>query len=145
MARLEYFVVAQGAAVDSSSNSLSLWNILDAVTPKQFPAAICTASAVTSLILAKDEAGKDMQLLLRVTRPLMPKPDEFTLNFTAESQFNRLIQRLTLVPLEAPGEILFEAILNGHHLASHTIFVGAADANAPESDAIIEMALPGSG
>src|SRR5215471_15163531 len=68
MARLVYFLVADHARVDPTTNGLDIINVLEERAFPAFPAA----TDVTAVCMLEAEAGdvdKDLQVTLRITLP----------------------------------------------------------------------------
>ena len=122
MARLEFFVVSEGISVDQFTNRLSLFNILEEVASPNFPFVLPSAVAVSLWMMEAGDDERDLQCMLRVTMPNVAKI-EFTTNFKTSGRRHRVIQTIQGVPLNEPGVLRFEVLLNGEHAASHEVDV----------------------
>jgi hypothetical protein len=65
---------------------------------------------------------RDFQMTLRI-HASGQEPKDFPLNFTMERPRHRLALRLQGLPKLEPGELRFELLLNGQHVAWHTVNV----------------------
>jgi len=122
MARLEFFVVSEGVTVDKFTNQLSLFNILEGVASNNFPFVLPYFVAVSMWMMEDGDGERDFQVMLRVTMPNLA-PQEFTTNFKFISRRHRVLQRIQGLPLNEPGVLRFEVLLNGQHAASHEVDV----------------------
>jgi hypothetical protein len=122
MARLEFFVISEGVSVDKFTNRLSLFNILEEVANKVFPFQLPHFLAVSMWVMEAGDGERDFQCMLRITMPNMP-PKEFTTNFRFISRRHRVIQGIQGLPLNEPGMVQFEVLLNGEHAATHEVDV----------------------
>lgn len=120
MARLEYFVVAQGVSIDQSTNQVSVFNILEDISSEDYPVVLdhCVALALWN---AEDgDDGRDFQTVVRVTLPDGNTHDA-PANFTMRTPRHRSTLRIQGLPIPSPGEVRFDVELNGQHVASHTL------------------------
>ena len=79
--------------------------------------------AVTMLRATEDgDYRDDWQASLKVTLPETPAK-EFRTNFSfvRGSSRHRLFQRFEYIPFEKPGDVQFELLINGQHLAEHHV------------------------
>lgn len=120
MARLEFFVVSEGLSVDKFTNQLSLFNILEEVASDNFPSVLPYFVAVSMWMMEAGDGERDFQCMLRVTMPNLA-PTEFTTNFKFISRRHRVLQRIQGLPLNEPGVLRFEVLLNGEHAATHEV------------------------
>jgi hypothetical protein len=127
MARLEYFIVCATTSIDVQTNSISLFNVLDDVFLDDNAGLLPSLEAVCLWHLDPEDEGVDYQAKLRITLPDGTGSD-FRMNLARAPRRNRLraIQGIRMIPLEGPGEIRLEILLNDQHEASHTISVHAA-------------------
>ena len=127
MPRLEYFLVSELISVDRDQNAVSVFNILEeAAIPKTGPRVIPSLVALSSWIFEPDDVGRDFQVTLKVVVPAAAGPDktkEFPINFTASRTRQRIYHRISGLPLETVGDVVFELLLNGKHEATHTLTV----------------------
>jgi hypothetical protein len=126
MARLEFFVVSQGVSVDKFTNQLSLFNVLEQVVTPDFPFPLPFAVAVSLWMKEEGDESRDFQCMLRVNLP-NGKEHEFTSNFTFSARRHRVIQRFQGFPIDEPGVLRFQVLLNGEHRASHEIDISRID------------------
>jgi hypothetical protein len=122
MATMEFFVVSEGVSVDKFTNQLSLFNVLEQAAGTDFPFVLPFIAAVSLWIREAGDDNRDFQCMLRVTLP-NGRQREFTSNFTFNARRHRVIQRLQGFPIDKPGVLRFEVLLNGEHKASHEIDV----------------------
>jgi hypothetical protein len=127
MARLEFFVVSESVSVDQQTNRLSLFNVIEQVASTNFPSALPSAVAVSMWIAEDGDDVRDFQCTLRITLP-NGNPYEFASNFKFRARRHRVIQRVEGFPLNEPGVLRFEVLLNGERAASHEVDVSQKDA-----------------
>jgi hypothetical protein len=122
MARLELFVVSEGVSVDQFTNQLSLFSVLEEVTPPDFPFVLPSAATISLWMKEAGDDDRDFQCMMRV---LLPDGNrhELTTNFRFRGRRHRVIQRIQGVPLTEPGVLRFEVLLNGEYIASHEVDV----------------------
>ena len=120
MPRLDYFVVAQGISVDQSTNSLSIFNVLEELRSPGFPILIPMLSAISVWIPEAEDDGRDFQCILRVTLPGEESRD-IAHNFVIGRTRHRLIQRLQGVPIQRAGEIRMQLLLNGATMHDYVV------------------------
>jgi hypothetical protein len=120
MARLEFFIVSESMSVDQYTNRLSLFNILEEMASPTFPFVLPSAVAVSLWMMEPGDEERDFQCMLRVTMPNVAQR-EFTANFRTNSRRHRIIQSFQGFPLNEPGVLRFEVLLNGQHMASHEV------------------------
>ena len=128
VARLEFFAVAESVSVDQNTNKVSLFEILESVpfNPQSESNEIRKCVAV-SLWRAEDgDEGLDFQVILRMFRP-GEEPSEFATNFSLSGARHRIYTTIVGLPLNAPGELRFEILLNGQHAAEHVVTVLEAE------------------
>lgn len=120
MARLEFFVVSNSVAIDQTTNSASVFEILEATMTPGFPLIIPRCVAMSLWRREAGDEGLDFQLLLRVTTP-DGEIHELPSNFRMSEARHRMMQRIQGLTLRAAGELRFEVILNGKHAADHIV------------------------
>ena len=125
MAELEYFVVSESAVVDQNNNHVSLFCVLDELSPLELPAILPRCVAVASWTMSEAEIGGDFQASLTVEFPGDMPTAEIRANFTARTIIHRVFQRFAGMPVVTPGVIRFSLSLNGEHQASHKLVVHA--------------------
>ena len=125
MPALEYFLVAESVSVDQTTNQVSIFNIIEDIHVPEFPAVLPQVAAVCAWNMPGTEMGQDFQATFRIVVPGAERRDH-AMNFTAVHPRQRMIVRVVGVPLGAPGQLLFEVLLNGQHQASHTVNITVA-------------------
>ena len=115
MPSLQFFALAQGIAIDQITNRLSLFNVLDDLTPREFPAVIPRLVAVSAWRLQPEDMGRDFQVSLKVSGP--ETKQSFETNFTAQATGQRLFQDIVGMPLRGAGDYQFDLFLNGTRVA----------------------------
>jgi hypothetical protein len=130
MPHLEYFVVCELVSVDASTNSVSLFNVLDDIHPDEFPYWVANTYAVSSWNLGHEDEGRDYQTALRVILPHDENAsreeidsNDFAMNIDRNQHRVRAIQGVANIPLQRPGNLVFEVLLNGNRCATHTVIV----------------------
>lgn len=123
MARLEYFIVCESSSVDSETNQLSLFHILDDVFPAIYPEYLPNIDAVCLWILEPDDEEIELRAILHVKPPGVPVGPKFPMSFSKGSRRYRAIISISNIPLNQSGELTFEVLLNDIHAASHTVTV----------------------
>ena len=126
MAKLGFFVVAEGISVDQATNRISLFNVIEEVYPPSFPASIPTVVAICLWNAEPGDEDQDFQLTLRITPPGQP-PKEFHQNFRIPGWRCRTLSFVEGMQVAHPGELRLDADLNGKHQASHVIYVCKAE------------------
>ncbi len=143
MPRLEFFVVALAASVDQFSNRVSVFEIIESLSPRQFPAYISRLVAVSSWDMNESDRGQDFQVTLLVKRPKVASPERaFNVNFTAEGEGQNSFHKLAGIPLEGEGLLEFELRLDGKHIASHRVVIASAKPNSDIDEGILVYRSP---
>ena len=132
MATLEYFLVAESASVDQTTNRVSVFNVLEDIQTADFPAVIPQLVAVAAWNFTPDDMNAEFQALLRITDPTGAVSDHRA-NFTGQRSRHRFIVKMIGYAILAEGRLQFEISLNDAHSASHTISVGRLPAPAATS------------
>jgi hypothetical protein len=80
------------------------------------------------------DMGDDLEITKATLRIHSPDqdPKDFSVNFKMDRPRNRLSLRFQGMPKLEPGELRFELLLNGEHVAWHTVNVSPAS-RLPES------------
>lgn len=126
MAHMEFFIVSEELSVDQQTNRLSIFNVLEQVSSPNFPSMLIAAVAVSLWVAEPGDDERDFQCTLRIIPPSGDQR-EFTTNFTFRSRRHRVIQRLQGFPLNEPGVLRFEVLLNGEYQARHEVDVERID------------------
>jgi hypothetical protein len=117
---LEYFLVSESVAVDTLTNRISIFNVLETIRARRLPAVYPVVHAVSVWLVDESDRGGDYQVTVRVTMPggnLM----EYPMNFVPQARRHRLFQRIQGIPVPQTGTIEFELLLNGVHVARHLV------------------------
>jgi len=128
MAHMEFFVVSEDLSVDQQTNRLSLFNVLEQIAGSDFPLVLQSAAAISCWVAEAGDEGRDFQCMLRVILPNARQYD-FPSNFRFGARRHRVIQRLQGFPIDEPGVLRFEVLLNGEHKASHEVDVSRINAS----------------
>ncbi len=126
MAKLEYFLVAQGASVDQQTNNVTLFNVIDEMRFSKFPSVFPQLVAVSSWNAEPGDADRDFQVGVRVIGA-GADPINFQRNMRIPGRRARVLLYFQGIPVKAPGELVFELLLDGQHKASHLIDVTQAE------------------
>lgn len=121
MPSIEYFVVAEDYSIDQVTNRMSIFCVLEELHAQALPVLI-DVSAITAWRIAENELGSDHQAILRVHRP-GSAPFDWRANFCPRQSRHRITQRIQGIPVETPGQIRFEMLINGQHAADHVVDV----------------------
>lgn len=124
MASLEFFVVAESVSVDQVTNKVSVFEVLERTGFKpNTNNAIARCVACSLWRMTAEDIGQDFQVMLKIFQPGEESPRESATNFTANSDRHRVFVHLVGVPIQQPGELRLEVLLNGEHAAEHIIAV----------------------
>ena len=126
MAHMEFFLVSEDLSVDQQTNRLSLFNVLEQIAGPNFPLVLRSAAAISLWMAEGGDEGRDFQCMLRSMLP-NSRQYEFPTNFRFDSRRHRVIQRLQGFPIDGPGVLRFEVLLNGEHKAYHEVDVLRVD------------------
>lgn len=126
MAHMEFFIVSEEISVDQQTNRLSLFNILEQIAGPNFPLALFSVTAVSLWVTEPGDEERDFQCTLRIIPP-GGEHRNLTSNFRFRSRRHRVIQRLQGFPINEPGVLRFEVLLNGEYQASHEVDVARID------------------
>jgi len=130
MPKLEYFVVAQSLSTDRNTNLVSLFHVLEELTVPRVPWQLGGFVAVCSWNIAPEERDRDFQVVLKIHLPEGQEPsvvENLKVNFTAEKPRHRVHLYVNEVPIEKPGEMRLELLLDGKHQAEHTLTIHVQD------------------
>ena len=126
MPTLEYFLVCESVSTDQETNRISLFNILEDIhmlPPGQPGVILAQLVAVCCWNRESGDEDQDFQATLRIHAPNGAEPQEFAMNFRMERPRYRLSLRFQGIPKLEPGVLRFELLLNGKHVAWHTVNV----------------------
>lgn len=126
MAHMEFFIVSEEISVDQQTNRLSLFNVLEQIAGPNFPLVLFSAAAVSLWVAEPGDDERDFQCTLRILTPNGDQRDIST-NFRFRGRRHRVIQRLQGFPINEPGMLRFEVLLNGEYQASHEVDVTRID------------------
>jgi hypothetical protein len=131
MPTLEYFFVARGVAIDRFTDSLSVFSIVEQVTPRRLPALILRMMVVAGWNCTSEEIGQEVTLRIGISQSGVDIPAERQQvnesRHTIEGRRNRSINQVIGLPLLSTDDVIFELFLNGQSVAHHTILVNAPD------------------
>lgn len=123
MPHLEFFIVAQEISIDQSTNQASVFSILEEIQTANFPTILQKIAALSTWRAEAGDRERDWQVILRVIQPNGEHSD-FTSNFRfTGSSRHRVVQRFIGLPINMEGDLRFELLLNGEHVAEHIVFV----------------------
>jgi len=134
MARLEYFIVCESTSVDAETNRISLFHVLEDVFPEIIPGVLPRIEAVSLWNLEAEDAVRDFQVALRINLPGVAVGPTFEMNLTRGRRRYRAALAIENIPLERVGPLLFEVLLNGNHIAGHTVTIHEMGALRPGVD-----------
>lgn len=124
MPRLEFFVVAESLSIDQATNELSIFNIWEEVRSPGFPLIIPKCAAISLWRSEPNDAGQDWTAAVRVTPPGEPTIElPITFRFAENELRHRITQRIQGIPVQREGDLHFELVLSGKHIAEHIITV----------------------
>lgn len=136
MPSLEYFLVCRSASIDVHSNELTLSSVLeDVYLDDEGHGYISKAVAVGAWNLSGDDIRLDFQALLRVKVPGQEgEGSDFPVNLVKGRHRLRALISIEGIPIETPGELTFELLLNSKHAARHRVIVHEPGASASDPD-----------
>jgi hypothetical protein len=140
MAKLEYFIVCERTSVDVETNSISLFHVLEDLFPDEFPYTLPRLEAVSLWILGPGDEETDFQATLKVFLPGEETGVPFPMNLSKGRMRYRTVLVVLDIPLNKPGELKIEVLLNNVHAADHTVTVH--DIGTPKVGEEIQMRLP---
>jgi len=129
MPKLEYFLVCESVSIDRETNRISLFNVLEAITPvlqaqdAQYP---LTQMAVVACWLRKshDDPESEHEQKVRIYVPGREDAVEATTRFRMQHLRQRSVNRLIGMPeFKESGELRIELCLDGSHEAEHIVTV----------------------
>ena len=101
---------------------MSFINVLEDISPDSFPCVIPRAFGISLWNFEPEEENLDYQANLVVKVPGKSNVN-FPMNLSRGSHRCRAIQGVLEIPVDAPGVVEFEVLLNGAHGASHKVRV----------------------
>lgn len=126
MPKLEYFLVCESISTDRETNRVSLFNVLEDLqvgSPGTAAGPQILVSQFIAISCWNQETGDeavDLQAMVKI-HPPGGEPKEFTTNFKMEQPRHRVAFRIQGMPKLEPGQLKFELLLNGEHVAWHTV------------------------
>ena len=123
MPRLEYFIVSESIAIDSQTNRVSIFNVLEEIQSPGFPTLLPNTAIIAVWIAEAGDDQRDFQVVFSVAAPGENEPRRFPVNFRIPQARARTVIQLVGYPVPGPGEIAFAVELNGQYIASHTAIV----------------------
>lgn len=130
MPKLEYFLICESISTDQETGRVSLFNVLEDLqvapleTPMQPHLPVVMFVAVSCWNREPGDEDRDFQVTLRIHPPAQDQESkDFSMNFKMERPRHRLSLRFQGMPRVEPGELRFELLLNGEHVAWHTVNV----------------------
>ncbi len=128
MAKLEYFLVCESVSVDQTTNTISVFHVLEQINSPQFPFVLLRLTAVAHWNAEEGDMDRDFQVGIVITSP-DGQLKKFEQNFRMIRPRHRTIANLMGFPLTQAGTMTIEVTLNGEHRATHTIDVRKDEAS----------------
>ena len=122
MPKIEYFVVCESVSIDQTTNTMSVFHVLEQINSPHFPIVLPRLTAVAHWNACEGDNDRDFQVGIIVTLP-DGEPKEFSQNFRMIRPRHRTIANFIGLPVNGPGTMTIEMRLNGEHQAFHTIDV----------------------
>jgi hypothetical protein len=142
MPSLEYFLICESISTDQETNRISLFNVIEdlqVAPPETAPPETAAQQFAISHFVAvccwnrePEDEDKEFQATLRIHAPGQ-QPKDFSMNFTMEHLRHRLSLRFQGIPKTQPGKLRFELLLNGDHVAWHTVNVFSSKSEHSEA------------
>lgn len=125
MPRLEYFLVANSTSIDQITNRVSIFNVLEDLTPGKLPFAV-EFVAISSWHRFDESAAavpseEDYQAIVRLHAP-NGETSDLAMNFQMPMVRAR-VQGFGVLGCSDYGRYRFELLLNGEHIADHSISI----------------------
>lgn len=137
MPSLEFFLVCRSVSIDVHTDEITLSGVLEDVELENDGFVLVSrAVAVGSWNVAPEDRDKDFQALLRIQRPGDTEWADFPVNLSKGRHRFRALFAIENIPLDKPGDLLFELLLNAHHAAIHRVIVHKAGDRASQQDAL---------
>jgi len=131
MPKLEYFLVAESMAMDKNRNTVSLFHVMESLSGGSPPLLVPTLVAVSCWKISDEEMGSDFQAALKIHLPggqaLPEEFEESTINFTPHERRFRTHHFVKGLRIDHVGDVKFEMVLNGKHVAEHVVSIEPAD------------------
>jgi hypothetical protein len=123
MPNLEYFLVCRSVQEDKNTGEMSFINVIEDIAPEAYPLQIPKAIAVSLWNFQPGEETTEYQATLVIKLPGNVHGIPFPMNFSKGVNRCKAIQGVIDIPLDAPGDLIFEVLLNSAHQATHTVKV----------------------
>lgn len=123
MPKLNHLLFAEGWSVDSDTNRLSVFNIIEGLFPRRFPARVNRLVGIAEVAFSEAELNQDYQVSLEVVRPGCEVEKPFSANMRSEAAEHVAIMRLRNMPIAQHGNLLFRLRINGELLTERTLIV----------------------
>ncbi len=124
MPLLEFFTVCGSARREGATETADGANILTDFFPASLPDALAKATVISSWKLTSKDKGRDWQATLVVKSPGRDAA-AFSLSLSNNLRRYQHIREILAIPVEEAGDLLFEMLLNGKTVATHTVTVHA--------------------
>jgi len=103
MPRLIFFLAANSTSVDSRTNSLSIFEVIEQLRSVAFPSRLHRADFVALWQGQPGEQGQEFEQRIRVARPDHEEIADLKSPFKISGLRHRMIARLIDLPLAIPG------------------------------------------
>ena len=118
---LEYYLVAESHSVDQTSNRVSVFNVLEAVTSGKEFAGIPQMTAISVWNVPEECTDVDFLAEVRLLSPDGRDTATAKIGFTGRAKRQRLFHNMFGVKFDAEGRWRLELLLDGQHVANHSI------------------------
>lgn len=122
MARLSFFIVCGSAAIDQSSNRLSLFNVYESLAAPKFPISLHEVAAAALWIREEGDDNRDYQARILLSGCGLNQTIE-SANFRVTQARHRSLFIINYLKIDEPGELKFELSLNGENVGEHIITI----------------------
>lgn len=125
---VEYFLVAEATALDQDTNKLSVFNILNHVVVPRLPSTIPNMVALSCWICseAQRRANQEYTTTLLIRPAGGRPPREFRARFRPESKYQYARHEVRGMPVDEPGEAIFELWLDGQKMTEHRLTISSS-------------------
>jgi hypothetical protein len=120
MPQLEYFLASESCAIDSQTNRVSIFNVLEEIQAAGFPTLMPGVVAMAVWNAEPGDEQRDFQAVFLVSGPGDEEPRRFPVNFRIPEARARTLIQIVGYPVNGPGQLRFEVEIDGEHKASHT-------------------------